>query len=108
MSNMNNLSPTDKEVELEEISNQYWADLCECLKRLEKNEDFKAVIMEGYFKDRALDSVSLLATDYVKRSGTRPNVMENLVAISTLQNYFHTIKTLGEAPLFSDDEEEGN
>ena len=88
-----------EEVELQEVEVQYWVDQAEALTRLENGtprpDDFKKVILEGYFKDRALDGVSMLGTDYVKQSGKRPEVMEILVAISTLQDHFHTIKNLG-------------
>jgi hypothetical protein len=36
-------------------SNDYWVDLAEALVRLESNPDFKKVILEGYFRDKAVD-----------------------------------------------------
>lgn len=81
--------------ELETIENQYWVDQAQALARLEKNEDFKKVILTGYFKDKAIDGVSLLANDGIKRAGARGDVMETLVAISTLEDHLSTIKNLG-------------
>ena len=83
------------EIELHMIEMQYWVEQKEALERLENNPDFKAVILEGYFKDRVLDGVSLLANDEIKRSGQRTEIMERLVAISTLQDHFAMLKNLG-------------
>jgi len=91
---MNN-QPTD--VELEETERLYWVEQAQALERLEDNKDFQKVILDGYFKDRALDQVSLLGTEYIKQNGKRPEVMEILVAISTLQDHFATIKNIGAA-----------
>lgn len=97
------------EAEILRVENTYWAELCKSLERIEKNEDFKKVILEGYFKDKAINGVSLLATDHVRRNGFRPEVMEQLVAISHLEDYFITIKNLGAnvEDIGEDDEETG-
>jgi len=42
------------------VENQYWVNLKEALDRLNSNEDFKLVIKEGYFKDKAVNGVSML------------------------------------------------
>jgi len=97
-------SGATSEDEILMIENQYWADMNDALERLERNEDFKRVILEGYFKDKAINGVSLLATDYVKQGGFRGEIMEALVAISQLEDYFATIKNLGTTP--KDDESE--
>lgn len=91
--------------EILEVENVYWMELCQALERLEKTEDFKKVILDGYFKDKAINGVSMLATDHVKRGGFRGDIMENLVAISQLQDYFMTIKGLGSAPEQDESEE---
>jgi len=75
----------------------YWAEQAEALARLENNTDFQKVIKEGYFTDRAVSGVSLLATDQVKNGGKRTDVMESLIAISSLQDHFHTIYAMGQA-----------
>ncbi len=90
--NMNN-QPTEEE--LEEIENQFWIDQAEALARLEENKDFQLVILEGYFKHRALDQVGLLANEQIKRNNLRTELMESLIAISNLQDHFNTIKNLG-------------
>jgi len=75
----------------------YWAEQAEALARLEKNVDFKKVIEEGYFKDKAVSGVSILATDQVKNGGNRTDVMESLIAISALQDHFQTVYAMGQA-----------
>lgn len=86
---------TQTEQELEMVENQQWISRWEALQRLEKNPDFINVISEGYIHDRAINGVSMLANEGVKRQGQRPDVMEMLVAVSTLQDYFRMIKNLG-------------
>lgn len=86
---------TQTEQELEMVENQQWVSRWEALQRLEKNPDFINVISEGYIRDRAINGVSMLANEGVKRQGQRPDVMEMLVAVSTLQDYFRMIKNLG-------------
>ena len=91
------------ESEILRVENLYWADMYQALERLEQNEDFKRLILEGYFKDKAINGVSMLATDHVKRGGFRGEIMEALVAISHLEDYFMTIKGIGSAPIEEDD-----
>ena len=93
-----------KEV-LETTDNSYAVMMYEALSRLHDNPDFQKVILEGYFKDEPIRITSLLATDYVRREGVRPVLMEKLVAISTLEDYFQTIIQLGNIP--DDEEDEG-
>lgn len=91
--------------ELITVDNSYWVEMNESLKRLMQNEDFNKVILTGYFKDKAINGVSMLAQDYVKRSGARGDVMEELVAISHLEDFFITIKNIGSIPQSAQDEE---
>lgn len=96
------------EDELLKIENQYWVEMAQALERLETGrphpDDFRKVILDGYFKDKAINGVSLLATDHVKRAGVRGEIMEQLVAISHLEDYFHTIKNLGTIPEEDDED----
>lgn len=92
--------------ELEEYN--YWVGMRQALERLEANPDFKKVVLEGYFKDRAVNAVSAMASNYVRKSNTRGELIEELNAISQLQQHFIIIKSMGaEAPddEFDDDEE---
>lgn len=101
---MINQIPTEKvenvttEQELLEVENTYWGDMWTSLEKLKKNKDFKRVILEGYLKDKAVKGVSLLATDFVRKNNLRAEVMEQLVAISNLEDYFITIENLGHTP----------
>lgn len=101
---MNNLS--DQEVL--EVENKYWADMALALTRLEENPDFQRVILEGYFKDRAVNGVSLLAQDSVVQNGQRSAVMEDLIAIASLQDFFITIKNIGLASPEDDEDDSEN
>jgi hypothetical protein len=92
-------------VELAEVDVSYWADLLDSLERLEKNEDFKKVIVNYYIKSKALDSVSLLAHPGIKKQGQRADVMEDLVAISNLQYALFMVRQLGEGAKASENDE---
>jgi hypothetical protein len=85
----------NEEVELETREQTYWVKQYEALSRLEKTEDFKTLILDGYFKEAAARKVSLLARDDIKRSGARGDVMEALIAISHLQDHLFTVKNIG-------------
>ena len=100
-----NQTTEEVEYELELAERSSLIKKYEALKDLENNESFKTLILEGYFKEKAVDAVSLLATEYVRQSGTRGAIMEELVAISSLENYFHVITQLG-APAVEDDSED--
>ena len=98
---MNNLND---EKQILDVENKYWADMWLALSRLKENKDFKHVILEGYFKDKAINGVSLLAQDSIVKGGHRTAVMEDLIAISSLEDFFITIENLGSAPPFDDEE----
>ena len=101
MNNLDSLGNTDQAVAVSD--NTYWKDMQEALERLHRNEDFKKVVLEGYFKDRAVNGVSMLASNNVVENGLRPQIMEDLIAVSRLQDYFLTINNLGGT---SEDEDE--
>lgn len=100
---MNNLE--QKEQQILEVENKKASDTWYALERLKKNPDFQMVIMQGYFVDKAVDGVSLLANDQMIAQGHRPAIIEDLVGISSLQDYFIVIENLG-APMPEEDEEE--
>lgn len=84
--------------ELVEVENKYWKDLNLALQRLRENTDFQKLILEGYFKEKAVDGVSMLANPMVIREGKRGEILESLVAISHLEDFFITIENIGAAP----------
>lgn len=99
---MNNLN----EKQIIAAENQYWVDMVESLERLHQNEDFKRVILQGYFQDKAINGVSMLAQDSVVDGGRRSAVMEDLIAVSSLQDHFITIRNLGASSSYDEDGEE--
>lgn len=104
---MNNLA----EKQILEVENKAASDMWYALERLKKNPDFQLVILQGYFVDKAVDGVSLLASDQIIKQGNRPAVIEDLIAISSLQDHFIVIENLG-APMpempDADESEEGS
>ena len=80
----------------------------EAWNRLQRNADFKKVILKGYLEQKVLASMSLLAVPQIKDKGLRPGVMEDLVAASNLQYFFKIIEheyAGATSPILSDDEE---
>ena len=96
---MNNL----EQEQIIEVENRAASDMWYALERLKKNPDFQLVILKGYFVDKAVDGVSLLANDQIIAQGNRPAVIEDLVAISSLQDHFMVIENLG-APMPEEEE----
>ena len=94
------MSSNQNQAELELTADElkeynYYVGMRQALERLENNPDFQKVILQGYFKDKAVNGVSMLASGYIKKNGLRADIMESLVAISQLQDYFITVKQLG-------------
>ena len=93
---MANNQTADLELTAEELREfNHYVGLKQALERLEQNPDFQKLILEDYFKNKPINGVSLLATDYVKKNGLRGEIMEDLVAVSKLQDYFLNIRRLG-------------
>jgi hypothetical protein len=92
---MSNPTNEKEELELEMIEVSYWANKLDDLEWLKNQKQFQSLILEGYFKDKAINGVSLLANETVKREGKRGDIMEMLVAISNLEDYFMTVMQLG-------------
>jgi len=99
---------SEDQVELEMTDTEHHLLMGEALDRLRQNADFQKVIMEGYLREKALASVSMLAVPQIKQAGQRPDVMEDLVAASNLQYWFQTVDSFHEGcknPILSDEEE---
>ena len=97
---MNNLN----DEQLLAVENEYWVNMYNALENLKQNKDFQTVILDGYFKDKAINGVSMLAQEAVVAGGHRTAVMEDLIAISSLEDFFITIENLG-GPAPEDEEE---
>lgn len=94
--------------ELMSIELDHAVEMGEAWKRLQRNGDFKKVISEGYLKEKALASVSLLGVPQIVDAGRRQNVIEDLISISNLSYYFKVIEHQYEGatnPILSDEEE---
>lgn len=91
-------------VELETIERTHMVQKYEALQRLKDNKDFQLVVLDGYLKEKAVDGVSLLGTDYILDNNLRGKLMEELVSISRFEGYMRMIENLG-APVYEDDEE---
>ncbi len=97
-----------EQVELETISLEHAIGMGEAYFRLQRNSDFKKVIVNGYLRDKVLASMSLLAVPQIKDKGLRPGVIEDLIAPSNLKYFFKIIEHEYEGaknPILSDDEE---
>jgi len=97
------------QIELETASLEHAIGMGEAWLRLQRNGDFKKVIMNGYLDEKVKASVSLLAVPQIKDSGRRPEIVEDIIAASNLQFYFKIIEHEYEGaknPILSDDEEE--
>lgn len=69
-----------------------YVQLGEALEWLENTKQFQTLILNGYMRDKVLESVSLLGHHDIKKQGLRPEVMEDLVAASNLGEYFRMVK----------------
>ena len=73
---MINQNAADNGLTADEVKEyNYYVGMKQSLERLETNPDFQKVILDGYFKDKAVKGVSMLATTYIKRNGLRADVM---------------------------------
>lgn len=84
----------EDEREILTVENNYWVGLRASLDRLKENPDFKAVILEGYFKDRAINGVSMLCSPG-SDGGRRKELLDEMLAISNLTWYFKMIEHMG-------------
>ncbi len=101
------MSNPNEQEELETIDINHHVQMGEALERLRSNPDFKLVIEEGYLKDKALASVSLLGVP--QERPRRIEIMEDLIASSNLQFFMAMIEQFydgAKAPILSDEEEE--
>lgn len=107
---MSNQQKTDfDQHDLKTQEQEHWLILGDALNRLRKNPDFKLVIEENYLRNSVLSKVSLLAVDQIKKEGRRVDLFEDIVAASSLYNWFLMVDGFAEGarnPILSDAEEE--
>lgn len=95
-----------KEKDLYEVENTKYIEAYRALKNLENNKDFQVLILDGYLKEKPLDSISLLARPDVKKRGERTDIMEDLISISNFKYYLFMVQRLGETALYDQEEAE--
>lgn len=100
----NQISPTD-DVDLEYIELEGFREKYEALKRLEENEDFKLVVLDGYLKEKAVEFTSLLAVPSMLAN--RSQIFEALAAVSHFEQYLHMLYNVG-APVEVEEDEDEN
>jgi hypothetical protein len=67
----------------------------DALARLEKNKDFKFLVMDGLLEKDAVRSVMLLASPGLARDEDRTQVQNRIDMIGNLYNYFHYVHQQG-------------
>ena len=94
---MSSLEQLETEVEVAEINHDI--EMGEALLRLEKNPDFKKIIVDGYLDQKVKSSVSLLAVPNIKQRGERPDIMEDIISASNLQFFLAQIDMFYQAAI---------
>lgn len=84
----------EDEREILTVENNYWVGLAQSLERLKANPDFQKVVLEGYFKDRAINGVSMLCAPN-SDGNRRKELLDEFYAISNLTWYFKMIEHMG-------------
>jgi hypothetical protein len=101
---MNNLDQENEQ--LFTVENEYWVKLAEDLESLKKDRRFQNLILNAYFKDKAINGVSLLANEAIIEQGKRPAIIESLVAISHLEDFLITVENLGTVTIDDEDSDD--
>lgn len=89
---------TSEQIEQVEVSIEHAKqaiELRDALDRLGKNEDFKKIMTEGYFKDEASRLVLLKADPEAQTEDTQRYLDNSITAIGYVRLYFSTIMQLG-------------
>ena len=89
------MKSTKKDETLLTVPNDYWVNLYNALQRLKDTDDFKIVISNGYSGDNVINLVSQLSGFDIDASQKRAKVIELLIGVSGLMNYFTMVESLG-------------
>lgn len=71
-------------------------EIANALERLQKNRDFKKVILDGYLTDNAVRLVHLKADSNMQSPESQQEINNQINGIGQLLGYFTTIKQLAE------------
>jgi len=88
---------TDRaEVELSMKNARKTRDLALSLERLRSNRDFKALILDGYFREEAIRLVHLRSDPAYQGPEKQALLLLDIDAVANLASYFRTVDALGE------------
>lgn len=63
----------------------------EALERLRSNQDFRKVVMDGYFKNEAIRLVHLKSDPGMQSAESQKSILMQMDAIGSLDQYFRTV-----------------
>ena len=71
-------------------------DQAKSLERLRSNRDFKALILDGYFREEAIRLVHLRSDPAYQSPTAQALILLDIDAVANLVSYFRTVEALGE------------
>lgn len=80
-------------------NNELALELYKAYKKLSKNKDFITLIEKGFMDTFVRNQVSLMAhpvTITTMKEGSRDRLIDNILAVSVLENWLLTVEILGE------------
>lgn len=80
-----------QEIELDIESAQEFVSRKDALDRLYANEDFKSIIVEGYFKEEAIRNVGIKNHPNFQDEISQAGILKAIDGIGALQGYFSVI-----------------
>jgi hypothetical protein len=92
---MSNLANDLENAELVSVDNGYWVAMKNSYTTLQSKQAFNTLVVDGYIKEKTAELVQALIDPYVVQNGLRTKVLEQLVAVARLKEYFHTIRAMG-------------
>lgn len=90
----NNMQNQIEEINKDIERNEKFIKLAEHLKALEKNEDFKALIEEHFFKEHAQNQVKLMGDSNMSKE-KKEDVQQEILVIGGFHAHLRDIKLLG-------------
>lgn len=77
-----------------EADNSHWVSQKVMLESLQNKPYFKTLIEQGYFKDYVFELAMQLVDPQTVRDGSRNAIMERIVGVAKLQEYFDMVNAL--------------
>ena len=85
-----------QQIELSIEQAQSYIDKADALTRLHKNQDFKKVIVDGFFKEEASRAVLLKGDPNIQGAEEQRQINNTIDAIGGLYNYFRNVFYMGD------------